>query len=56
MTYTLTIFAVDNGGNILSPIVVQGVDAFGIDEAIETACRIHDIKQVDTVMMNKESE
>ena len=54
MTYTLTIFAVNNVGEILPPIVVQGIDVHAIDEAIEKACQIHEIKQVDTVFMNKE--
>jgi len=56
LTYQLTIFGVDDGGNIMPPVVLNGVSIYEVDEQIGYACGIHGINQIDTVLMAKEGE
>ena len=56
MTYILTIFGVDSGGNIMPPIVESGVELHEVEQVIDIACAMNDIKSIDTVLMAKESD
>lgn len=56
MTYILTIYGVDSGGNILPPIVESGVELHEVEQVIDMACAMNDIKSIDTVLMAKEGE
>ena len=56
MTYMLTIFGVDNGGNIMPPVVLGGVAIYEIEEAIMAESYRLKMKSIDTVMMVKEGE
>jgi hypothetical protein len=54
VTYILTIYGVDSGGNIMPPIVETGVELHEVETVIDMICAMNDIKDVDTVMMAKE--
>lgn len=56
MTYILTIYGVDSGGNILPPIVESGVEMHEVEQVIDMACAMNDIKSIDTVLMAKEGD
>lgn len=56
MTYQLTIFGVDDGGNIMPPIVLNGIKIHDIEDAISEVKYYYEIKAIDTVLMAKEGE
>ena len=56
MTYQLTIFGVDSGGNIMPPIVINGVKLYDVEDEIIEAKFHYQMEAIDTVLMAKEVE